>query len=816
MVLGYGYNEATGEIIFDDTSSADRRMAWNGTYQYAGHEYHIQSVTTVVLDTEGLKVFDKTPPTISLTGDTETPLQSASLTAATDEEAVIAYSLDNQVWTEYAGALEVTANGTYYFKATDASGNTGTAEITFANIDAEAPVISAIAADKTAPTNQPVTVTASFSDNVALASKLYRIGDGDWTDYLDGVVVTDNATVAFRAVDTAGNETLAQYEVGNIDKTEPEAPVASADITVATNQDVTVTAVFSDDSAVREYSLDGMTWQAYTEAVKFTENGSVSFRGTDEAGNVSAVTEFIVGNIDKTEPEAPVASADVTIATNGDVLVSATFSDDSAVREYSLDGKTWQAYTEAVKFTENGSVSFRGTDEAGNASAVTEFTVGNIDKTEPVITLTGDNQSSVKQSSLAAESDDGSEIFYSVDNQTWTKYEGMLEVTTNGTYYFKATDAAGNTGTAEIVFANILPAAPDNLSGTKEKVSWEPIGAEQYVVEYSTDNFAHVIRTVTSGAAIDLLDLPAGTYQWRVRTEDGEEWAVGEELVSDQEAGTAKIVQSNEDGVNDIFFATPDGTWETLYHAKHVGSVNDWAGTGDLVAAKGKGRIRNLFFGSADPNVLCLTDTDNGDALFIDDVYTELPEEAKENTARLYKIQEIRAGAGNDIVDMTSQRFEYTGDGVTIRGGDGNDTIWANKGDNFLFGDAGKDRIVGASGNDVIAGGIGNDSMHGGGGNDLFTFCRNWGADTVEQLASGTVTLWFASGSIENWNAETLTYADGNFSVTVSGVSADKITLKFGDDGSAQFAALSDMGAFNAFTSRKIFEESGNGMLAGV
>jgi hypothetical protein len=234
------------------------------------------------------------------------------------------------------------------------------------------------------------------------------------------------------------------------------------------------------------------------------------------------------------------------------------------------------------------------------------------------------------------------------------------------------------------------------------------------------------------------------------------------------------------------------------------------------VIADGKGRIQNLFFGSSDPNVLCLTDGDNGDAIFVDDIYTELPEEIEENTARLFKIREIRAGAGDDIVDMTSQRFEYTGDGLTIRGGEGNDTIWANKGDNWLFGDAGNDRIVGASSCDVIAGGIGNDRMHGGGGKDTFTFCENWGVDNVEQLETGSVTLWFASGSLTNWDEATLTYTDGENSVKVSGVTLDKITLKFGDDGSEDYAALASAGAFLDATSERIFEESGKGMLASL
>jgi hypothetical protein len=70
------------------------------------------------------------------------------------------------------------------------------------------------------------------------------------------------------------------------------------------------------------------------------------------------------------------------------------------------------------------------------------------------------------------------------------------------------------------------------------------------------------------------------------------------------------------------------------------------------------------------------------------------------------------------------------------------------------------------------------------------------------------------SGGETNWNAETLTYSNGENSVTVSGVSTEQVTLYFGDDGSELFAALSDLGAFDGFTSRRIFEESGDGLLA--
>ena len=104
--------------------------------------------------------------------------------------------------------------------------------------------------------------------------------------------------------------------------------------------------------------------------------------------------------------------------------------------------------------------------------------------------------------------------------------------------------------------------------------------------------------------------------------------------------------------------------------------------------------------------------------------------------------------------------------------------------------------------------------MHGGGGDDIFTFCENWGTDTIEQLASGKVTLWFDENESQITFAEldgnsVFTKADGTASVTVKGFALADIAVKYGDDGSEQYAMLSSSGAFAEFTSQKIFEESG-------
>ena len=74
----------------------------------------------------------------------------------------------------------------------------------------------------------------------------------------------------------------------------------------------------------------------------------------------------------------------------------------------------------------------------------------------------------------------------------------------------------------------------------------------------------------------------------------------------------------------------------------------------------------------------------------------------------------------------------------------------------------------------------------------------------------GSVTYQFPASKCGE-----LTYTDGTNSVTVKGVTADRIELKFGDDGTEMFAWLAGLDAFEAYSSRNIFEEPARGVLAG-
>ena len=369
-------------------------------------------------------------------------------------------------------------------------------------------------------------------------------------------------------------------------------------------------------------------------------------------------------------------------------------------------------------------------------------------------------------------------------------YEGMT--------YTLAVSGAGAM-TLDIAAAGPVPT---DLVGSKDGVSWKAMaGVAGYVLELSQDDFATAIAIKVEGTKLDFLTTPAGSYSWRVRGEGYSDWAIGSPIAVAERTSGPTTVEANGDGVSDVFFADADSTWSRAYLAKNSGSLGGWEGTGELVSLYGKNRVEDLFKGAGDANIMYLTDDDNGDALFLDDIFSY-----SGNRARMEEIEEIRCGAGDDVVDLTSQRYAWDRSGTVLRGGDGNDVLWGNIGTNLLFGDAGDDRLVGGSGDDLLVGGSGNDTMHGGGGNDIFAFGGEWGTDRIVQEAGGTVTLWFDSGDPGNWNADTLTYTDGTKSVTVSGVTAEAVTLKFGDDGSERYADMVELGAFMEQSTASIFD----------
>ena len=293
----------------------------------------------------------------------------------------IQYSFDNRTW--FTGsAVSVDENKTVYFKVTDNAGNVTEKSVVVSNIDKIAPGKPVASADITAVTNQDVTVSTTFSNDTVV--KEYSFDNKNWKSYTSGIKFEQNGIVYFRGTDEAGNiSEVTTYQVTNIDKVAPTFDV-SRNTEALTNQNVILNVAAEDNaSGIKsvKYSFDNSSWISGS-TVNVDSNKTVYFKVTDNAGNVTEKS-VVVSNIDKIAPDKPAASANITTVTNRDVTVSAAFSNDSVIREYSFDCKTWLTYTTGIVMENNGSVYFRGQDAAGNWSDVTTYQVTNIDRSGP-------------------------------------------------------------------------------------------------------------------------------------------------------------------------------------------------------------------------------------------------------------------------------------------------------------------------------------------------------------------------------------------------------------------------------------------------
>ncbi|MEO5337842.1 MAG: Ig-like domain-containing protein [Magnetospirillum sp. WYHS-4] len=175
---------------------------------------------------------------------------------------------------------------------------------------------------------------------------------------------------------------------------------------------------------------------------------------------------------------------------------------------------------------------------------------------------------------------------------------------------------------------------------------------------------------------------------------------------------------------DDTLNYSTDATWSGM-GAQNAGSPGA-PGTGEVVSINGLGRSHDLFDGGAGTDTLVLGG--GNEAVFLEDTYSP-----NGTAARIAGIEVIDAGAGNDVVDLTSSRFSY-GD-VTIDGGAGNDLLWGNAGNDSIVGGTGDDRIDGGAGADRVDAGVGNDVA-------VFTASQNaTGGRDFYEGGAGTDTL---------------------------------------------------------------------------
>ena len=147
------------------------------------------------------------------------------------------------------------------------------------------------------------------------------------------------------------------------------------------------------------------------------------------------------------------------------------------------DGDDYVILDGGVELPEDSSLMFWAVDDASNAVS-SKMIVRSVVTLAPVITLTGDTTTSLQSSTLSASADQDVTIYYSADNENWTAYTGSIPITSNGTWYFKATNTDDMTGYAQMTFENIdtmpplAPTASANVTtSTTQLVTLEMLPA---------------------------------------------------------------------------------------------------------------------------------------------------------------------------------------------------------------------------------------------------------------------------------------------------------------------------------------------------
>ena len=119
--------------------------------------------------------------------------------------------------------------------------------------------------------------------------------------------------------------------------------------------------------------------------------------------------------------------------------------------------------------------------------------------------------------------------------------------------------------------------------------------------------------------------------------------------------------------------------------------------TGELISIGSRATSQDIYQGGNDTDTLQMTD--GNEALFLDSDFLLFP--GSDIEARIVDIEHIRTGNGDDLVNLTSNRFDYTTD-VTLYGEDGDDILWAGLGNDTLIGGSGANNMAGGSGSDTF------------------------------------------------------------------------------------------------------------------
>ena len=437
---------------------------------------------------------DKDAPVITISGNaTAWTKDDVTLTVSAvdskdgkDGVGVAAYNWGDG-WSAVT-TLKVSENKTYTVSVKDRVGNIAQESVVVDKIDKTAPEITNVQVDPDEWSNK-VSYEVIAKDGES-GVKSYKMDDGAWQDS-NKFDVTDNKEHNFFAVDNAGNEsesvaaTATKYDnkkpvVNSVDVTYGGTSVSNDSYTTSNKKYEFTVKAKDDESGVKEYSIDSVTWQ---DSSVFSLNGGAtySFYVKDNAGNVSEPFEVAL----KKDDDAPVISSVVPSTdqpTNSTITVKVEATDDVAgIKSYKIDDGAWQT-SNTFEINDCKSHKFYVCDNAvpSNVSEATEFTATNYCDVTPAVKsvdLSNNNdQAWTNQKITATVNADsvtntyGTEfaiVGYKMDNGEWqTSNEFKNAIADKAEHKFYVKDSAGCVSEAYVVKSEKYDAqAPGLIEG---------------------------------------------------------------------------------------------------------------------------------------------------------------------------------------------------------------------------------------------------------------------------------------------------------------------------------------------------------------
>ena len=357
---------------------------------------------------------DTVVPEITLDGVEEDGIVNVDVSASFEDGATAELFKNGESLGSYLGGTKVTEDGVYRLVVKDKAGNESAVEFTI---------------DKTVDWNININEQGLANSVTATADETVRLRllkDGGEVEYALGDEITLPGEYTLTLMDSLGN-------------------TASRSFTIVQAIVKEFAHDFNRMPNFETLLISGEVRDTNYGVLRLTEDGVYDI-GVVAAGETYTFTV----TVDSTLPEITLNGVENGGVTNGNVTLATT--EETATLTVYLNGEEI-AYTAGDELTAEGEYRAVATDLVGNSVEVTF----RIDKTAPVLTLTGVEVGGVTNGNVAISAVDYATVVVYL-NDAEIEYTLGGELTEEGSYFVQAWDAVGNVTEAAFTIDKSAPA----------------------------------------------------------------------------------------------------------------------------------------------------------------------------------------------------------------------------------------------------------------------------------------------------------------------------------------------------------------------